>query len=107
MAMAWVVPTMLPVPTVADRAVVTACMGVTAPSPASCFRNILPTVFFMAWPKCTNCTPPLRMVRNSPPAMAQGRNVYIHAKSFSGPFKKSRMLLMIPIFSLLNVKRPV
>ena len=91
MAMAWVVPTMLPVPTVADRAVVTAWSGVTAPWPASCFWNILPTVFFMAWPKWRNCTPPLRMVRNRPPAMAQGRKVYIHAKSFSGPEMKARI----------------
>ena len=36
---------MLPVPTVAASAVVTACRGVTAPAPASCFWNILPTVF--------------------------------------------------------------
>jgi hypothetical protein len=105
MAMAWVVPTMLPVPTVADRAVVTACMGVTAPAPASCFWNILPTVFFMAWPKCRNWTPPLRMVRNSPPRMAQGRKVYIQAKSFSGPEMKPKILLMISINSLLNLKR--
>ena len=39
---------MLPVPTVAASAVVTACSGVTAPAPASCFWNILPTVFFIA-----------------------------------------------------------
>ena len=46
--MACEVPTMLPVPTVAASAVVTACSGVTAPAPASCFWNILPTVFFIA-----------------------------------------------------------
>ena len=31
---------MLPVPTVAASAVVTACSGVTAPAPASCFWNL-------------------------------------------------------------------
>jgi hypothetical protein len=48
-AIAPVTPAMLPVPTVAARAVVTAWNGVTSPLPACCFLNILPTVFFMAW----------------------------------------------------------
>ena len=43
-----VMPAMLPVPTVAARAVVRAWRGVTSPALASCFLNILPTVFFMA-----------------------------------------------------------
>ena len=47
-AIACVVPTMLPVPTVADSAVETAWKGVTAPSPAFCLENIFPIVFFSA-----------------------------------------------------------
>ena len=43
-----VMPAMLPVPTVAARAVVTAWKGVTSPSLASVFLNTLPMVFFRA-----------------------------------------------------------
>ena len=46
-AIAPVTPAMLPVPTVAARAVHTAWKGVTAPSPASFFSKILPMVVFI------------------------------------------------------------
>ena len=48
MAIACDVPTMLPVPTVAASAVVTACSGVTAPCAVSCFLKSFPAVFFIA-----------------------------------------------------------
>ena len=88
MAMACEVPTMLPVPTVAARAVVTACSGVTAPCPASCFLKSLPAVFRMAKPKCLNCTAPLPMVRYRPPMNTQGSRMYSHATSLSVPARK-------------------
>ena len=50
-AIAPVTPTMLPVPTVAARAVVTACIGVMAPFWASTFwllSSTFPMVFFIA-----------------------------------------------------------
>ena len=48
MAIACDVPTMLPVPTVAASAVITACSGVMAPCAVSCFWKSFPAVFFIA-----------------------------------------------------------
>ena len=74
--MAEVTPATEPVPTVPASAVVMAWKGVISPGRASTLSgrwNTFPRVCFMAWGKCRNCIPPVRMVSQRPMPISRTR----------------------------------